>query len=132
MERRRFPTKAIISTTKAPAAIGPYSQATDLGNMVITSGQLPIDPASGAFPEGIQAQTKQSLTNVKSILEAAGLTMDSVVKTTVFLSDMNNFGAMNEVYASFFTEGNYPARSAVEVARLPKDALVEIEVIAVK
>lgn len=132
MERRRFPTKAIISTTKAPAAIGPYSQATDLGNMVITSGQLPIDPATGAFPEGIQAQTKQSLTNVKSILEAAGLTMDSVVKTTVFLSDMNNFGAMNEVYASFFTEGNYPARSAVEVARLPKDALVEIEVIAVK
>ena len=132
MERRRFPTKAIISTTKAPAAIGPYSQATDLGNMVITSGQLPIDPATGAFPEGIQAQTKQSLTNVKSILEAAGLTMDSVVKTTVFLSDMNNFGAMNEVYASFFSEGNYPARSAVEVARLPKDALVEIEVIAVK
>ena len=132
MERRRFPTKAIISTTKAPAAIGPYSQAIDLGNLVITSGQLPIDPATGAFPEGIQAQTKQSLTNVKSILEAAGLTMDSVVKTTVFLSDMNNFGAMNEVYASFFSEGNYPARSAVEVARLPKDALVEIEVIAVK
>ena len=132
MERRRFPTKAIISTTKAPAAIGPYSQAIDLGNMVITSGQLPIDPATGAFPEGIQAQTKQSLTNVKSILEAAGLTMDSVVKTTVFLSDMNNFGAMNEVYATFFTEGGYPARSAVEVARLPKDALVEIEVIAVK
>ena len=132
MERRRFPTNAIISTTKAPAAIGPYSQAIDLGNMVITSGQLPIDPATGAFPEGIQAQTKQSLTNVKSILEAAGLTMDSVVKTTVFLSDMNNFGAMNEVYASFFSEGNYPARSAVEVARLPKDALVEIEVIAVK
>lgn len=132
MERRRFPTKAIISTTKAPAAIGPYSQAIDLGNLVITSGQLPIDPATGAFPEGIQAQTKQSLTNVKSILEAAGLTMDSVVKTTVFLSDMNNFGAMNEVYASFFSEGNYPARSAVEVARLPKDALVEIEVIALK
>ena len=93
---------------------------------------MPIDPATGAFPEGIQAQTKQSLTNVKSILEAAGLTMDNVVKTTVFLSDMNNFGAMNEVYATFFTEGGYPARSAVEVARLPKDALVEIEVIAVK
>ena len=132
MERRRFPTKAIISTTKAPAAIGPYSQAIDLGNMVITSGQLPIDPATGAFPDGIQAQTKQSLTNVKAILEAASLTMDNVVKTTVFLSDMNNFGAMNEVYATFFTEGSYPARSAVEVARLPKDALVEIEVIAVK
>ena len=121
--------KTIISTAKAPAAIGPYSQATDLGSLVITSGQLPIDPATGAFPEGIQEQT---LTNVKAILEAAGLTMDSVVKTTVFLSDMNNFGAMNEVYATFFTEGSYPARSAVEVARLPKDALVEIEVIAAK
>ncbi|MDY5612633.1 RidA family protein, partial [Dysosmobacter sp.] len=115
--------KTIISTAKAPAAIGPYSQATDLGSLVITSGQLPIDPATGAFPEGIQEQTRQSLTNVKAILEAAGLTMDSVVKTTVFLSDMNNFGAMNEVYATFFTEGSYPARSAVEVARLPKDAL---------
>ena len=124
--------KNVISTANAPAAIGPYSQAIDLGNMVITSGQLPIDPATGAFPEGIQAQTKQSLTNVKAILEAAGLSMDAVVKTTVFLSDMNNFGAMNEVYATFFTEGSYPARSAVEVARLPKDALVEIEVIAVK
>ena len=124
--------KTIISTANAPAAIGPYSQAIDLGNLVITSGQLPIDPATGAFPEGIQAQTKQSLANVKAILEAAGLTMDSVVKTTVFLSDMNNFGAMNEVYATFFTEGSYPARSAVEVARLPKDALVEIEVIAAK
>lgn len=131
-ERRRIPTKTIISTTNAPAAIGPYSQAIDLGNLLITSGQLPIDPATGAFPEGIQAQTRQSLTNVKAILEAAGLTMDSVVKTTVFLSDMNNFGAMNEVYATFFSEGSYPGRSAVEVARLPKDALVEIEVIAVK
>ncbi len=124
--------KKIISTAKAPAAIGPYSQAIDLGNIVITSGQLPIDPATGAFPEGIKEQTRQSLTNVKYILEEAGLTMDSVAKTTVFLSDMNNFGAMNEVYATFFTEGGYPARSAVEVARLPKDALVEIEVIAVK
>ena len=124
--------KTIIRTANAPAAIGPYSQAIDLGNLVITSGQLPIDPATGAFPEGIQAQTKQSLANVKAILEAAGLTMDSVVKTTVFLSDMNNFGAMNEVYATFFIEGSYPARSAVEVARLPKDALVEIEVIAAK
>ena len=124
--------KNIISTAAAPAAIGPYSQAIDLGNLVITSGHLPIDPATGAFPEGIKEQTRQSLTNVKAILEAAGLTMDAVVKTTVFLSDMNNFGAMNEVYASFFSEGNYPARSAVEVARLPKDALVEIEVIATK
>ena len=121
-----------IHTDKAPAAIGPYSQAVKTGDLLFVSGQLTIDPATGAFPEGIQAQTKQSLTNVKAILEAAGLTMDSVVKTTVFLSDMNNFGAMNEVYATFFTEGSYPARSAVEVARLPKDALVEIEVIAVK
>ena len=124
--------KTIISTAKAPAAIGPYSQATDLGSLVITSGQLPIDPATGAFPEGVQEQTRQSLTNVKAVLEKAGVTMDQVLKTTVFLSDMNNFGAMNEVYATFFTEGSYPARSAVEVARLPKDALVEIEVIAVK
>ena len=131
-ERRRISTKTVISTNAAPAAIGPYSQAIDLGSIVITSGQLPIDPAPGAFPEGIKEQTRQSLTNVKSILEAAGLTMDAVAKTTVFLSDMNNFGAMNEVYATFFTEGSYPARSAVEVARLPKDALVEIEVIAVK
>lgn len=122
--------KKIISTQKAPAAIGPYAQAVRAGGLVITSGQLPIDPATGAFPEGIQAQTRQSLTNVKAILEAEGLTMDAVLKTTVFLSDMNNFGAMNEVYATFFTEGSFPARSAVEVARLPKDALVEIEVIA--
>lgn len=122
--------KAIVSTDQAPAAIGPYAQAVKTSGLVITSGQLPIDPATGAFPEGIQAQTKQSLTNVKAILEEAGLTMDAVLKTTVFLSDMNNFGAMNEVYASFFTEGSFPARSAVEVARLPKDALVEIEVIA--
>ena len=122
--------KAIVSTDRAPAAIGPYAQAVKTSGLVITSGQLPIDPATGAFPEGIQAQTRQSLTNVKAILEEAGLTMDAVLKTTVFLSDMNHFGAMNEVYASFFTEGCFPARSAVEVARLPKDALVEIEVIA--
>lgn len=122
--------KTIISTSQAPAAIGPYAQAVKANGFVITSGQLPIDPATGAFPEGIQAQTRQSLSNVKAILEEAGLTMDAVLKTTVFLSDMNNFGAMNEVYASFFTEGSFPARSAVEVARLPKDALVEIEVIA--
>ena len=124
--------KKIVNTDKAPAAIGPYAQAVEIDGLVITSGQLPIDPATGAFPEGIAEQTRQSLTNVKSILAEAGLGMDKVVKTTVFLSDMNNFGAMNEVYATFFSEGNYPARSAVEVARLPKDALVEIEVIAVK
>ena len=124
--------KTVISTQNAPAAIGPYSQGIQAGSLIITSGQLPIDPATGAFPEGIQAQTRQSLTNVKAILTQAGTDMDHVLKTTVFLSDMNNFAAMNEVYATFFTEGSYPSRSAVEVARLPKDALVEIEVIAAK
>ena len=124
--------KTVISTSQAPAAIGPYAQAVENNGLVITSGQLPIDPATGTFPEGIQAQTRQSLTNVKAILTEAGTDMDHVLKTTVFLSDMNNFAAMNEVYATFFTEGSYPSRSAVEVARLPKDALVEIEVIAAK
>ena len=130
--RRKTNMKKIVNTDKAPAAIGPYAQAVEIDSLVITSGQLPIDPATGAFPEGIAEQTRQSLTNVKAILAEAGLGMDKVIKTTVFLSDMNNFGAMNEVYATFFGEGGYPARSAVEVARLPKDALVEIEVIAVK
>lgn len=124
--------KNIINTNQAPAAIGPYAQAVAIDGLIITSGQLPINPATGAFPEGIAEQTRQSLTNVKAILAEAGVSMDQVIKTTVFLSDMNNFGAMNDVYATFFSEGNYPARSAVEVARLPKDALVEIEVIAVK
>ena len=122
--------KNVIQTDKAPAAIGPYSQAVQAGGLLITSGQLPLDPATGAFPEGIEAQTKQSLTNVKSILEAAGTDMAHVIKTTVFLKDMNDFAAMNGVYATFFGEGGFPARSAVEVARLPKDALVEIEAIA--
>lgn len=121
----------VIATDLAPGAIGPYSQARTVGNLVITSGQLPINPATGAFPEGgIAEQTRQSLNNVKAILEAAGTTMDHVVKTTVFLQDMNDFAAMNTVYAEFFGEGSYPARSAVQVARLPKDALVEIEAIA--
>ena len=120
-----------ISTNNAPAAIGPYSQAIHADKFVFVSGQLPIDPATGEFAGAdIAAQTKQSLTNVKAILAEAGTGMDQVIKTTVFLSDMNNFGAMNEVYATFFGEGSYPARSAVEVARLPKDALVEIEVTA--
>lgn len=122
--------KKEINTERAPAAIGPYAQAVAVDGLVITSGQLPIDPSTGSFPEGIAEQTRQSLTNVKAILAEAGVGMDRVIKTTVFLSDMNNFGAMNEVYATFFGEGSYPARSAVEVARLPKDALVEIEVIA--
>lgn len=122
--------RTIIATEKAPAAIGPYSQANKFGNLVITSGQLPIDMATGAFPEGIEAQTKASLENVKTILENAGSSMDKVLKTTVFLKDMNDFAAMNGVYATFFSEGSYPSRSAIEVARLPKDALVEIEAIA--
>lgn len=122
--------RTIIATEKAPAAIGPYSQANKFGNLVITSGQLPIDMATGAFPEGIEAQTKASLENVKTILENAGSSIDKVLKTTVFLKDINDFAAMNGVYATFFSEGSYPSRSAIEVARLPKDALVEIEAIA--
>ncbi len=121
--------KAVINTEKAPAAIGPYSQGIQAGNLIITSGQIPADPATGAFPEGIEAQTRQSLENCKNILEAAGASMANVIKTTVFLSDMNNFAAMNAVYATYF-EGAFPARSAVQAARLPKDALVEIECIA--
>ena len=122
--------KTVISTEKAPAAIGPYSQGIQAGSLIITSGQLPIDPATGAFPETVEEQTCQSLENCKAVLAAAGAAMGNVIKTTVFLSDMNNFAAMNGVYATFF-EGACPARSAVEVARLPKDALVEIECIAV-
>ena len=97
--------KNVIATTAAPGAIGPYSQAGLMGDLLITSGQIPLDPATGVFPEGIEAQTRQSLTNVKAIVEAAGLTMDDVVKTTVFLSDMNNCGARNGVYGELFTEG---------------------------
>ncbi|MBD5276616.1 MAG: RidA family protein [Bacteroides sp.] len=121
--------KTVISTTSAPGAIGPYSQAIDTGSMLYASGQIPINPATGEIPEGIKAQTAQSLENVKAILAAAGLTTANVVKTTVFLADMNDFAAMNEVYASVF-EAPYPARSAVAVRTLPKNVLVEIEVIA--
>lgn len=121
-----------ISTDKAPAAIGPYSQAIEAGGMVFASGQLPIDPATGAFVEGgVKEQTRQSLTNAQNILREAGVDFSHVVKTTVFLSDMANFGAMNEVYAEFFTQP-FPARSAVAVKTLPKDALVEVECIAIK
>ena len=120
----------VISTKKAPAAIGPYSQAIQVRNLVYTSGQIPIDPVTGAFVEGgIKEQTRQSLSNVRAILEEAGLSMANVVKTTVFMADMNDFADMNAVYAEFFTEP-YPARSAVAVKTLPKGALVEIEVVA--
>lgn len=121
-------TKQPIHTDNAPQAIGPYSQAVKFGNLLITSGQLGLDPKTGTFPEGIAAQTKQSLENVKAIVEAAGASMEQVVKTTVFLKDMNDFATVNEIYGQYFKEP-YPARSAVEVARLPKDGLVEIEVI---
>ena len=122
-----------IQTSNAPAAIGPYSQAIDSGaGLIFVSGQLPIDPATGAFPGGdVKEQTRQSLTNASAILEEAGLGLGSVVKTTVFLADMADFAAMNEVYSQFFT-APFPARSAVAVKTLPKGALVEIECIAAK
>lgn len=122
-----------INTDKAPAAIGPYSQAIDSSaGLVFVSGQLPIDPATGAFPEGgVKEQTKQSLLNAKAILEIAGLNLSNVVMTTVFLADMGDFAAMNEVYAQFFS-APFPARSAVAVKTLPKGALVEIECIAAR
>lgn len=123
--------KKQIATEKAPAAIGPYSQAIDLGNMVFISGQIPVNPATGEVPEGIEAQTAQSIANIKAILAEAGLTIDNVVKTTVFLADMSLFVPMNEVYAREFT-APFPARSAVAVRELPKQVLVEIETIAVK
>ncbi len=119
-----------IATEKAPAAIGPYSQAVKAGDFIYVSGQLPIDPATGAFAsDEIKGQTKQSLTNIKAILEKEGLDMSAVVKTTVFMKDLAGFGDMNGVYAEFFNEP-YPARAAFQVAALPKDALVEIEVVA--
>lgn len=121
-----------ISTTGAPGAIGPYSQGIEANGFVYLSGQLPIDPATGNFPEGgVKEQTRQSLTNMKAILEAAGTDMAHVVKTNVFLADMGDFAAMNEVYSEFFA-APYPARSAVAVKTLPKNALVEIECVAVK
>ena len=122
--------KQVIHTDSAPAAIGPYSQAIQIGDLLFVSGQVPIDPSTGAIVEGdVKAQAQQSLNNLKAILNAAGTNMGAVVKTTVFLADMNDFAAMNEVYAQFFQEP-FPARSAVQVARLPKDAKVEIEAIA--
>ena len=129
-----------INTKSAPAAIGPYSQAIQAGNLLFTSGQIPIDPATGSFAEGgIKEQTRQALNNLQAILREAGLSMGNVIKTTVFMADMDDFAAMNEVYAEFFAEQGgkaerltepYPARSAVAVKTLPKGALVEIEAIA--
>lgn len=123
--------KKAVNTVKAPAAIGPYSQGIEIANLVYTSGQLPINPETKVLETEIKAATRQSLENVKAILEAAGTGMEKVIKTTVFLKDLKDFAAMNEVYASFFTEIP-PARSCFEVAKLPMDAVVEIEVIAEK
>lgn len=124
--------KTIISTPKAPAAIGPYSQAVAVGDMIFTSGVIPIVPETGEIVAGdIKAQAKQAIGNLIVLLEESGSNADSVVKTTVFIKDMNDFAAINEIYASFFSD-NCPARSCVEVARLPKDVLIEIEAIALK
>lgn len=121
-----------ISTQNAPAAIGPYSQAIEVNGFVYASGQLPIDPATGAFPEGgVKEQTRQSILNVKAILEEAELALSNVVKTTVYLADMGDFAAMNEVYSQFFAQP-FPARSAIAVKALPKGALVEVEVVAAR
>lgn len=120
-----------ISTTAAPAAIGPYSQAIEVNGMIYCSGQIPVNPATGEVPEGIEAQAEQSLTNVKNLLEAAGSSLKNVVKTTVFMADMADFVTINGIYAKYFSEP-YPARSAVAVKTLPKNVLIEVEVIAVK
>ena len=123
--------KKVIATDKAPAAIGPYSQAIEVNGMVYTSGIIPVDPATGNIPEGSVAQAEQAFLNMKNLLEAAGTDISQVVKTTVFIKEMNDFGAINEVYAKYFTEP-YPSRSCVEVARLPKDVMLEIEALALK
>lgn len=124
--------KKVISTDKAPAAIGPYSQAIEVGNLVFTSGVIPIVPATGELVEGgIEAQAQQAIGNLAELLKAAGTSTEKVIKTTVFIKDMNDFGKINEIYAKYFT-GDFPARSCVEVARLPKDVLIEIEAIAEK
>lgn len=124
--------KKVISTPKAPAAIGPYSQAIEINNMIFTSGIIPINPADGTMVDGsVEEQTKQVFDNMKGLLEDSGTSLDKVIKTTVFIKDMNDFSRVNEVYASYF-DGDYPARSCVEVARLPKDVLIEVEAIAYK
>ncbi|SHO54883.1 RidA family protein [Vibrio quintilis] len=125
----------VLHTESAPAAIGPYVQGVDLGNMVMTSGQIPVNPATGEIPAEITAQARQSLENVKAIIESSGLKVSDIIKMTVFVKDLNDFGTVNEVYGKFFDEhdvAHYPARSCVEVARLPKDVGIEIEAIAVR
>ena len=123
--------KKVVETKKAPGAIGPYSQGIDIGNLIFFSGQIPLNPETGEMPEGIEAQTKQALENVKGLLESQGLDFSHVVKTAVFLDNMDDFNTVNSIYAQYFVEP-YPARSAVEVGRLPKGALIEVEIIACK
>ena len=121
----------VISTDKAPSAIGPYSQAIEVNNMVYTSGVIPVNPETGVIPEGVEAQANQAFSNLKNLIEAAGAGINQVVKTTVFIKEMNDFAKINEIYATYFKEP-YPARSCVEVARLPKDVLLEIEAVVAK
>ena len=121
----------VISTDKAPGAIGPYSQAIEVNGMVFTSGVIPVNPATGVIPEGVEAQATQAFTNLTNLVEASGAAMSQVVKTTVIIKEMNDFGKINEIYAKFFKEP-YPSRSCVEVARLPKDVLLEVEAIVAK
>ena len=121
----------VISTDKAPGAIGPYSQAIEVNGMVFTSGVIPVNPATGVIPDGVEAQATQAFTNLTNLVEASGAAMSQVVKTTVFIKEMNDFGKINEIYAKFFKEP-YPSRSCVEVARLPKDVLLEVEAIVAK
>jgi len=131
IQKEGFVMKKVIKTDKAPAAIGPYSQAIEVNGVVYTSGIIPVVPSTGEIPEGSVAQAKQAFENLSNLLDAAGCTMNDVVKTTVFIKEMNDFAKINEVYATFF-EGDFPSRSCVEVARLPKDVMLEIEAIAIK
>ncbi len=123
--------KTVVVPQKAPQAVGPYSQGIAVGDLVFTSGQLPLDPATNKMPEGIEAQAKQSLENVKAVLEAGGSSLDKAVKVTIFLKDLNDFAKVNAIYGTYFTK-NPPARSCVQVARIPRDALIEIEAVGVK
>ena len=123
--------RSVVVPPKAPKAVGPYSQGITVGDLVFTSGQLPLNPDTNEMPQGIEAQAKQSLDNVKAVVEAAGSDMSKVVKVTIFLKDLNDFGKVNEIYGTYFTK-NYPARSCVQVARIPRDALIEVEAVAVK
>lgn len=121
----------VISTEKAPSAIGPYSQAIEINGMVYTSGVIPVDPATGVIAEGVEAQANQAFKNLSNLVEASGSSVENIVKTTVFIKEMNDFGKINEIYKNYFKEP-FPARSCVEVARLPKDVLLEVEAVAYK